>query len=208
MTTMTTDTMTADEAQRLLDGATPGEWGAYRPSEYPKDFRLASMQGLPVRYVGRLTCSHPNEPHPTKGDAALCAAAPRLAASVVALHAEVAALRKRAHNAEAMRDMFVGAVARLASTDEALAATEAQQERDALRAQLAQVTAERDALRELLADVESGEAPTCEEHGDGTTLATQLDDAGNPVCDEHSDGIVCRRDLPHADVIRTLPRGR
>ena len=79
---------------------------------------------------------------------------------------------------------------------------------DALRAQLAQVTAERDALRELLADVESGEAPTCEEHGDGTTLATQLDDAGNLVCDEHSDGIVCRRDLPHADVIRTLPRGR
>ena len=63
-------------------------------------------------------------------------------------------------------------------------------------------------LRALLTDVESGEAHTCEEHGDGTTLATQLDDAGNPVCDEHSDGIVCRRDLPHADVIRTLPRGR
>ena len=91
MTTMTTnDTMTADEAQRLLDGATPGEWGAYRPYEYPKDFRLASLQGPPVRYVGRLTRSHPNEPHPTKGDAALCAAAPRLAASVVALHAHLA----------------------------------------------------------------------------------------------------------------------
>lgn len=90
MTTMTTDTMTADEAQRLLDGATPGEWGAYRPSEHPNDFRIASLQGPPVRYVGRLTCSHPNEPHPTKGDAALCAAAPRLAASVIALHAQLA----------------------------------------------------------------------------------------------------------------------
>ena len=159
MTTMTTDTMTADEAQRLLDGATPGEWGAYRPSEYPKDFRLASLQGAPVRYVGRLTCSHPNEPHPTKGDAALCAAAPRLAASVVALHAR-----------------------------------------------LAQVTAERDALRTLAVDL----VPRCDfgvcdapaTHESPGVLRTEW------ACDVHRCAIRHPEETEHADVIRTLPRGR
>lgn len=162
--------MNDTDPDNTIDGVMPAEEMARLLSA--RESKGAWDAGIENVYAGHDTCpkhSVPESPRYRYGlgctckivaqvdddcDRALVAAAPHLAESGLALHAEVARLRA------------------------------------------------------LLTDVESGEAHTCEEHGDGTTLATQLDDAGNPVCDEHSDGIVCRRDLPHADVIRTLPRGR
>jgi hypothetical protein len=75
-------------------------------------------------------------------------------------------------------------------------------ERDEALRTIAQTRTELAAAREALVDINRGDAPFCEECGNGETLATQYDDGGNPVCDAHSEGIVERRDLPYAAALR------
>lgn len=96
-------------------------------------------------------------------------------------------------------------------------AEEPQQEHDALRAQLAQVTAERDALRRALAAAATGKMPRCETCGDRLATRQWSGTLNDPcgVCDrcfreeQRSEADVGNEldeeacaDLPHAAVLR------
>jgi hypothetical protein len=76
---MTPRIITADEARVLREAATPGPWRVEGSS--PSDFRLS------IPRIGDVT----------RQDGLLAAAAPDLAATVEALHAEVARLHAGAH---------------------------------------------------------------------------------------------------------------
>ena len=111
MTTMTTDTMTADEAQRLLDGReAKGRWRT-GTVEHEGKVWAHDPDALGGASVGEVCIFLANKHYPHNGNRALCAAAPRLAASVIALHAQLAqvtaerdALRA---NSGRWRDLFV-----------------------------------------------------------------------------------------------------
>ena len=104
---MTARIISAAEARALLEAATPGPWsvdvrvacaGVVAPA-------LVRSQGLGRDYDGviafwspppgvALNVAYPRWSHEQPGDMDLIAAAPDLAASVVALHAEVDRIRK------------------------------------------------------------------------------------------------------------------
>lgn len=96
---MNPDLVTAERAAELLDGATPGPWadstfedGAICGSDTPEAWRSSRFPfaGIGGPVVLRRTNGGGL---PRKGDAALILAAPALAATVVALSADLAELR-------------------------------------------------------------------------------------------------------------------
>ena len=90
MTTMTTDVMSADEAQRLLDGReAKGRWRT-GTVEHEGKVWAHDPDALGGASVGEVCIFLANKHYPHNGNRALCAAAPRLAASVIALHAQLA----------------------------------------------------------------------------------------------------------------------
>ena len=128
MTTMTTnDTMTADEAQRLLDGReAKGRW---RSGSVEREGKVWAHDpdALGGHGVGEVCIFNANMHAPHNGNRALCAAAPKLAASVVALHAQFAqvtaerdALRARAELAEAERADALSELTRVTRERDAL----------------------------------------------------------------------------------------
>lgn len=81
-------TITAEEARALREAATPGPW---RKSDEWNVMVTAGTR-YPVISAGSNSMGWP-VPHATRGNTALIAAAPDLAATVEALHAEVQRLR-------------------------------------------------------------------------------------------------------------------
>jgi hypothetical protein len=87
---MTHRTITAEEARTLREAATPGPWHVGRSALcdcFRKCVNVYADQGEDV--------TRPCRSEVSEGDAPLLAAAPDLAATVEALHAEVERLRSR-----------------------------------------------------------------------------------------------------------------
>ena len=96
---MTTRTITADEARDLLDGTTPGPWAVGTHQEQAVGIAAVSLHPDAADAEWPLLCTD------TTGavvvvdvdDLRLMAAAPDLAATVIALHARIAEARDLAH---------------------------------------------------------------------------------------------------------------
>lgn len=77
--------ITPEQAQKLLEGTTPAPW-VLHPSKYVSGNYVSSAEGL--------TLVHATEPWAGPADAALIAAAPDLAMTVIELGEELERLRE------------------------------------------------------------------------------------------------------------------